>query len=63
MSEEIKSTLPKGWKRENAVRKNGLSKGKVDVYIKSPKGKTFRSKKNHLNICLEKNCLKIDDCK
>lgn len=32
--------LPKGWKREEIIRKNGLSSGKIDVfyyrYILSP---------------------------
>ncbi|GAB6025123.1 hypothetical protein CHUAL_010549 [Chamberlinius hualienensis] len=36
--------LPKGWKREEIMRRCGLSAGKVDVYYYSPSGKKFRSK-------------------
>jgi len=38
------SSLPKGWVREEIVRKTGLSAGKVDVCYYSPGGKKFRSK-------------------
>ncbi|XP_021360511.1 methyl-CpG-binding domain protein 2-like isoform X1 [Mizuhopecten yessoensis] len=36
--------LPSGWKREEVVRKSGLSVGKTDVYYYSPDGKKIRSK-------------------
>ncbi|XP_047485676.1 methyl-CpG-binding domain protein 2-like [Penaeus chinensis] len=38
------AALPKGWKREEVLRKTGLTSGKVDVYYYSPNGKKFRSK-------------------
>lgn len=38
--------IPSGWKRQEVVRKKGLNAGKVDIYITSPGGKTFRSKKS-----------------
>ncbi|XP_055607685.1 methyl-CpG-binding domain protein 2 [Uranotaenia lowii] len=36
--------LPKGWQREEVLRKTGLSAGKVDVYYYSPAGKRIESK-------------------
>jgi len=36
--------LPPGWKREEIIRKSGLSAGKTDVYYFSPDGRKVRSK-------------------
>lgn len=36
--------LPKGWIREEIIRKTGLSAGKVDVVYYSPNQKKFKSK-------------------
>ncbi|XP_043938098.1 methyl-CpG-binding domain protein 2-like [Protopterus annectens] len=36
--------LPPGWKKEEVIRKSGLSAGKSDIYYYSPSGKKFRSK-------------------
>ncbi|KAK2188070.1 hypothetical protein NP493_145g04000 [Ridgeia piscesae] len=36
--------LPSGWRREEVVRKSGLSAGKTDVYYYSPDGRKVRSK-------------------
>ncbi|XP_034256055.1 methyl-CpG-binding domain protein 2 isoform X1 [Thrips palmi] len=38
------TALPKGWQREEIIRKSGLSAGKVDIYYYSPSGHRFRSK-------------------
>lgn len=61
-NKEINDKIPKGWVREEVVRKNGVNKGKIDIYVKSPKGKIFRSKKE-LASYIEKNKLpfRIDD--
>lgn len=48
--------VPKGWIREEVIRKNGVNKGKIDIYIKSPRGKIFRSKKELVSY-IEKNKL------
>ncbi|XP_054272651.1 polycomb protein Scm [Macrosteles quadrilineatus] len=49
------NNLPNGWRREEIKRKNGTSKGKIDVYIISPSGKSFRSKKELAQYCAENN--------
>lgn len=36
--------LPKGWRREEVVRRSGLSGGKIDVFYYSPQGQKFRTK-------------------
>nr|XP_024218882.1 methyl-CpG-binding domain protein 3-like isoform X1 [Halyomorpha halys] len=38
------SALPKGWQREEVIRKTGLSAGKVDVCYYSPDGQKYDSK-------------------
>nr|SVE73755.1 EOG090X0BDJ [Daphnia atkinsoni] len=38
------NALPKGWTREEVVRKAGLSAGTKDIFYYSPNGKKFRSK-------------------
>lgn len=62
MNESNCSKLPKGWTREEVPRKKGVNKGKIDIYIYSPKGKIFRSKRE-LSSYIEKNKLPlvIDD--
>lgn len=56
-SDELK--LPKGWRREEVMRKSGIHKGKKkDVYIYSPRGKIFRSKLE-LKTYIEKNNLPL----
>jgi len=36
--------LPRGWKREETLRRAGLSAGKIEVYYYSPTGAKFRTK-------------------
>ncbi|CAL9682024.1 unnamed protein product [Knipowitschia caucasica] len=38
------AALPPGWKKEEVIRKSGLSAGKSDIYYYSPSGRKFRSK-------------------
>lgn len=49
MSDENKKLVPEGWKRIEVERKRGATVGKIDVYIYSPDGKCFRSKKKFKN--------------
>lgn len=37
--------LPVGWKRYEKIRENGATAGRVDVYVSSPNGLIFGSKK------------------
>lgn len=56
------NSLPKGWKREEVKRKRGVHKGKLDIYITSPRGKIFRSRKELENYIAENKLnLKIED--
>ncbi|XP_054159002.1 methyl-CpG-binding domain protein 2-like [Oppia nitens] len=36
--------LPEGWTRQELMRKNGLSAGKIDIFYYSPSGRKFRTK-------------------
>ncbi|XP_029361437.1 methyl-CpG-binding domain protein 4 [Echeneis naucrates] len=47
-------TMPPGWIREVKQRKSGKTAGKLDVYITSPQGLTFRSRAS-LQDFLQKN--------
>ncbi|KAJ8016164.1 hypothetical protein DPEC_G00004350 [Dallia pectoralis] len=38
------SRIPLGWLREERQRKSGKTAGKIDIYITSPQGRTFRSR-------------------
>ncbi|XP_055366456.1 methyl-CpG-binding domain protein 4 isoform X2 [Betta splendens] len=40
----LTSMMPPGWVREVRQRRSGRTAGKLDVYITSPEGQTFRSK-------------------
>lgn len=44
MAGQCKDLVPKGWERREVVRKSGTTRGRIDVYIDSPNGSTFRSK-------------------
>jgi RNase P subunit RPR2 len=47
--------IPTGWKRQEVVRKTGVNAGKIDIYITSPGGRTFRSKRSLAMHIKEKN--------
>ncbi|KAJ8415630.1 hypothetical protein AAFF_G00426100 [Aldrovandia affinis] len=52
-------SLPPGWKKEEVIRKSGISAGKCDVYYYSPTGKKFRSKpqlSRYLGIKFDLGC-------
>ncbi|EEB10640.1 conserved hypothetical protein [Pediculus humanus corporis] len=47
--------LKDGWKRVEVTRKNGVYAGKADIYIFSPDGNKFRSKKELVNYLAANN--------
>lgn len=47
--------LKDGWKRVEVTRKNGVYAGKADIYIFSPDGNKFRSKKELINYLTTNN--------
>lgn len=47
--------LPVGWKRYEKIRENGATAGRVDVYVSSPNGHIFGSKKKFEHNVNEKN--------
>ncbi|XP_051509261.1 methyl-CpG-binding domain protein 4 isoform X3 [Myxocyprinus asiaticus] len=44
MRSEPQTCVPAGWRREMRERQSGKTAGRVDVYIISPQGQSFRSK-------------------
>ncbi|XP_018617767.2 methyl-CpG-binding domain protein 4 [Scleropages formosus] len=48
------TSMPEGWTKVVKQRKTGKTAGKLDVYIKSPQGRTFRSKAA-LQVFLQSN--------
>ncbi|XP_037121210.1 methyl-CpG-binding domain protein 4 isoform X3 [Syngnathus acus] len=51
--------IPQGWTREVRQRRSGKTAGKLDVYITSPHGQTFRSRAS-LRAFLVKNAQDVD---
>ena len=56
---KVDKTLPQGWARRLKQRKHGKQSGRWDVYIYSPCGVKFASKKKLKSFC-EKNNLSYD---
>jgi len=56
----IVEELSGGWKRERALRKTGGSAGHRDIYVYSPKGKKFRSRKQLVEYLDENPDIEID---
>lgn len=52
--------IPEGWSRKAVQRKHGASAGKYDVYIYSPSGQKFRSRRE-VAVYLEQTCNKSYD--
>ena len=52
--------LPKGWIREVVQRKNGISAGKVDVYIRTRDGKKIRSRRELESFCWTNGIFGVD---
>lgn len=55
--------LPKGWRKEEVVRKNGLASGKIDIVYVSNDGKRFTSKYEMQKFLGEKFDLSLLDWK
>lgn len=51
--------VPAGWRREMKERQRGRTAGKVDVYIISPEGRSFRSKNQLHNYLLSEKHLNL----
>ena len=51
----VEFVLKDGWKRVEVTRKKGVYAGKADIYIFSPDGNKFRSKKELVNYLASNN--------
>lgn len=51
----VEFLLKDGWKRVEVLRKKGVYAGKADIYIFSPDGIKFRSKKELVNYLASNN--------